>query len=445
MDWIKLWVEHVVYPLMERFTHNRVRACTAALLATERTGAAQVQLRRLAEHLNLCARHVPAFRALRDVPVDADPFGALRTLAPLAKAAIRRAPEQFRNEEIPAHALIENRSGGSTGEPLRFFMTRQNVEWYEAARWRGLSWWNITFGSRCLMVWGAPVELGRMQLARFRLRERFLKNRVILSAYGLDVRKADAYARLLRRFRPEYLYGYASALCALAQILPAPMPELRLKAVVSTAETLAPEQRALLARTFACPVVNEYGARDAGILAFECPCGRMHLTQENAVLEILDPVTHAPVPPGTAGTVAVTDLTNDAMPRPRYLLGDIAALDPAPCPCGRRLPVLCPPEGREDALLQLPDGTLVHGSLVDKLSRRYGSVRQVRLEQNDPGHAELLLVQTMRDAEQAQALLREVQARLPGVQVTLRTVSSIAPEPSGKRLCAARRFPLRRP
>jgi hypothetical protein len=35
---------------------------------------------------------------------------------------------------------------------------------------------------------------------------------------------------------------------------------------------------------FGCFVANEYGARDAGILAYECPQGGMHLTNENLIL-----------------------------------------------------------------------------------------------------------------------------------------------------------------
>ena len=69
-------------------------------------------------------------------------------------------------------------------------MTRDQVESYEAARWRGLSWFGITYGSRSLMVWGNPVELNANQQRKQRMREQLLKNRRILSAY--DLRPEDA-------------------------------------------------------------------------------------------------------------------------------------------------------------------------------------------------------------------------------------------------------------
>ena len=110
-------------------------------------------------------------------------------------------------------------------------------------------------------------------------------------------------------------------------------PNLTLKAVVSTSETLEPWQAELLEKVFRCPVANEYGARDAGILAYTCPQGGIHITAENCIIEVLDPVTHEPLPDGQSGLLAITDLTNFVQPRLRYLLGDIGTISPSLCRC----------------------------------------------------------------------------------------------------------------
>ncbi len=117
-------------------------------------------------------------------------------------------------------------------------------------------------------------------------------------------------------------------------------PQLSLKAVVSTSETLEKWQEDLIARVFDCPVANEYGARDAGILAYTCPSGGIHITAENCILEVLDPVTYEPVPNGQSGVLAITDLTNYVQPRLRYMLGDMGTLSTEECCCGRRLPLV---------------------------------------------------------------------------------------------------------
>lgn len=99
-------------------------------------------------------------------------------------------------------------------------------------------------------------------------------------------------------------------------------------------------QEDLIARVFDCPVANEYGARDAGILAYTCPSGGIHITAENCILEALDPVTYEPVPNGQSGVLAITDLTNYVQPRLRYMLGDMGTLSTEECCCGRRLPLV---------------------------------------------------------------------------------------------------------
>ena len=99
-------------------------------------------------------------------------------------------------------------------------------------------------------------------------------------------------------------------------------------------------QEDLIARVFDCPVANEYGARDAGILAYTCPSGGIHITAENCIIEVLDPVTYEPVPNGQSGMLAITDLTNYVQPRLRYMLGDMGTLSTEECCCGRRLPLV---------------------------------------------------------------------------------------------------------
>ena len=119
-------------------------------------------------------------------------------------------------------------------------MTRQQVETYEAARWRGLGWYGITPGSRSMMLWGNPIELSRQAQLTSRLREQLLKNRRILSAYQLSNRYTYS-VKLIERYQPEYLYGYATILTAFARMIEQHKIALhcRLKAVVSTSETLS--------------------------------------------------------------------------------------------------------------------------------------------------------------------------------------------------------------
>lgn len=446
MDIHKMVIEHLLFPAMEVWKGNQIRRNEAELKKTEYGGAEAVQRERLASLLAFCQAHVPAYRALPEIQHPDDPLVFLRQYVPLLqKARFQAEPESFLSDAEPAEARISNCTGGSTGEPVHFFMTRSQVEAYEAARWRGLSWYGITQGSRSVMLWGNPVELSAQKQMLHRQQEKLLKNRVILSAYDLSKEKVAAHVKRLNRYRPEYLYGYANILTVFARMIDelGLAISVPLKAVVSTSETLEPWQKKLLERVFQCPVANEYGARDAGILAYTCPqCGRLHITQENCLIEVLDPRTMQPVPDGESGLLAVTDLTNWVQPRLRYLLGDVGAIDPDPCPCGRGLQTLIEVEGREDAIFIRRDGGYVHGNAIGQLLRTMAGIRAFQFHQTSVTEG-VLLLQTAPDAQVKEAKIAErIRLVLPGLSLEIRRVEQIDRSPSGKIRYAIRDFPL---
>ncbi len=442
-QWI---IEQMLYPAMERCKGNRIRAMERSLNQTVYGGAEAVQRRRLAELLLYCKAHVPAYKNLNLSDATEDPNAVLcNQVPPLRKRDFQADPSAYLSDAVPEERRIANCTGGSTGEPVRFFMTRAQVESYEAARWRGLSWYGITQGSRSVMLWGNPIELSACGRRARQCRERILKNRVLLSAYDLSEARVRAHVRFLNRYRPAYLYGYANILTAFAQYLEVMGLDLSfpMKAVVSTSETLEPWQRALLEQVFRCPVADEYGARDAGILAYSCPeCGGLHVTEENCVIEVLDPITLKPLPDGQRGLVAVTDLNNLVQPRLRYLLGDVGTLETAPCPCGRALRTLRTVEGREDALFLRADGGLVHGNVIGQLLRPVDGVLAFQFRQTSLTEGTLLLKLAAGKALEEKDVLEGISRVLPDVHVHVRRVSEIPPTQSGKVRYAVRDFPL---
>ena len=444
----KYMIEHVLFPAMERYKDNRIRALLSELQQSQYADIASIQTQRLTRLLLHCKEHVPAYRAILPAAsqIRADPFRVLRTaVPPLPKRAFQRDAARYLADNIADAQRIPNCTGGSTGEPIHFFMTRQQVETYEAARWRGLGWYGITPGSRSMMLWGNPIELSRQAQLTSRLREQLLKNRRILSAYQLSDRNLVKYVKLIERYQPEYLYGYATILTAFARMIEQHKIPLhcRLKAVVSTSETLSDRQSALLERVFHCPVANEYGARDAGILAYRCPQGSMHITAENCVIEVLDPISHKPLPNGESGVLAVTDLNNFVQPRLRYLLGDIGTLSATACPCGRHLPLLSRIDGREDDLLVGRAGALVHGNVIGQLLRPLSGLSAFQFRQHTPQQATLFLVKAAPDVRPDEAgIIHNIAKVLPDTSVSIQYVEQIPRSPSGKKRYAIRAFDL---
>ncbi len=450
VDINKALIEGAVYPLMERFRGNTIRGKCKDLCISQDLEVARIQANqqeKLKKLLLHSIQTVPAYkhRLPLQALIEKDPVSALRAFPVLDKKTFNLAAESYVSEKADRAMLIKNRTGGSTGQPTAFYMDRDTVESYEAARWRGLSWWGITQGSRSVMIWGNPFELNHAQQRSFARRERFLKNRIILSAYTLNPKDLGEVIRRIEAFMPEYVYGYASALFMISELMLAAGNRLNisLKAVVSTAETLHAHQRESIKSAFGCPVVNEYGARDAGILAYECPCGSMHISEENTFIEIVDPVTGETLPAGECGSVLTTDLNNFSAVRLRYKVGDLAALSDKLCPCGINLPVLAHIEGREDSMFITTQGRYVHANAFNQVARALDSVAQFQIIQESPEKAVLKIAYNDNTASRetdTQTFLQQAGMLLPGTEIRVVRVDSISPEASGKYRYSIREF-----
>ncbi len=176
-----------------------------------------------------------------------------------------------------------------------------------------------------------------------------MANRIRVSAFDLSASKcAEEYQRI-ERFKPDYVYGYTSAIYGFAVIcadLGLPLGQLPLKAVICTAEKMYPHHRAALEQAFSCPVVDEYGSSENGVIAFQCRLGAMHMMSDHLAIEFVD-AEGRPVAAGERGRIVITDLSSYAMPLVRYDIGDVGAASEARCACGVTLPTMEIVEGEK--------------------------------------------------------------------------------------------------
>lgn len=449
-------IRNIQWPIMEKRKGNQIRAFIGEMDSAGRLPAQeleQIKRNRLTKLLHHAVRSVPAYQryqALLEQQIqqpDWDPVRFLQEIPVLTKKDFNQNPDLYLTNGINKASLIANRTGGSTGEPTRFYLDRYAVEHYEAARWTGLSWHGIRIGDPSIMVWGSPIELNQQQSRHYALKERLLKNRKVIPAYDLQENKLEDYVKMLKRFRPVYLYGYASALALFARLLEKNKlsPRLhRLKAVVSTAESLLPDQREVIERVFQCPAINEYGARDGGMIAYQCPHQQMHLFEDNCLVEIVHLKTKHPVQAGEHGLILVTDLHNYSMPRLRYQLNDVVTLSPKPCPCGLSYSVLERIEGREDDVFVKPNGEYVHGHFFNHIARNLTGIETFQIVQHSPETFTLQLVkQPEQYAKQTEAqFVEKIRQSFGDVYINVQYQDQIPPTPSGKIRYAIREFPL---
>ncbi|NLG89504.1 MAG: phenylacetate--CoA ligase family protein [Clostridiaceae bacterium] len=450
MDLNAAAIKNIIFPMLKYAKNNKTLDYLADLNRTQFLPTDEIiniQREKLRKLLLHCVNNVPAYQAYKEIIplIEKDPFEALSHFPILTKQQVNEMQDIFIFPGADKSKLIPNRSGGSTGQPVRFYIDRPTSEHSEAARWRALSWWDISIGDKCLMVWGNPLELSNHEKLIYNMKERFLKNIIFVSAYSLNPKSVHKYAGMINTSKPKYFYGYASALHLLAQLVIKNNVRIkhRPKVIISTAETLYDFQRETIEKAFQCRVINEYGARDAGVIAYECRNGKMHISAENMIIEIVDIETKKPLGPGESGLVIITDLNNYSMPRLRYQLGDIASLSGSTCGCGINLPLIENVQGREDDIFVSSDGKYVHAVYFCNLARSYPSIRQFQIIQKTRHDLLLKIIRNDPFNElEIMSYIKEIYKVMGHINIDVEYVDAIEPAASGKIRYSKREFPL---
>ncbi len=397
---------------------------------------AQLQLQRLRSLLQHAQQHVPYYRELFArtgfEPAAVTSLADLQRLPFLGKAEIRANPDALKADN--AVGLARFNTGGSSGEPLIFFIGNQRVSHDVAAKWRATRWWGVDIGDPEIVVWGSPIELTAQDRVRA-LRDTLLRTE-LLPAFEMSAAKLDGFVARIRERRPKMLFGYPSALSHIARHAEKRgmrMDELGIKVAFCTSEKLYDHQREAIERIFGCAVANGYGSRDAGFIAHQCPSGGMHLTAEDIIVEIVDADGRV-LPAGEAGEIVVTHLATGDFPFIRYRTGDVAVMDTASCACGRGLPMLKEIQGRATDFVVARDGTVMHGLALIYILRDLPQVAGFKIMQES---LDLTRVQVVPgpgfDADITRHIQRGLAARLgEGVHIEVEEVNEIAPEKSGK-------------
>jgi len=383
------------------------------------------KLRRLVRH---AYDNVPYYRRLFDgaklKPED------IRTVDDLERVPIT-TKEQFQGTPLserlcrgidPAGCEVI-RTSGSTGLPLRLYRTPRECDMRVAAEARMLfaclkrpfpRFLGVTM--RALPLAGGLLRKGPWRTMRVNP--------------GLGPKRI---AEIARRFRPHVLWGYPSRLHLLARTMQEePGGPIRIETAITGSETLDPAERADIGRIFGAEVFDAYGAHEFGRIGWECRRHTgVHLCTDSYVVEVVR--SGRRVKPGEPGEAVVTALDLRAMPMIRYLLGDIFAVSEERCPCGRGFPLVKAIEGRRDDVVTLPDGRILSSRDLSEPVYDIPGVKQFKVIQDRPDHVVVEIVRT-RDfpPDGVERLQKFYHERQPALKMTVRFVSNIPRDPSGK-------------
>ena len=368
------------------------------------------QNRRLARLVRYTATRIPYYRDLLEThklkPQDLRSVADLPKLPLLDKSVVRVNDARLQPAELPRGARVYGvaASSGTTGQPMRIvqavsanamftYLTQRSYRWFRFDPAKPLAFIRTAYDLPRRPD-GQPYADGvTCRWPRWRYAGSFFHTG---PWFGLTMTTpVERQIAWLQEIGPAYLGAPASWLEYLTYATQGRVPADGIEAVIGVVEQMTPPMRRRIERVFAVPVQQNYGLNEVGLVAVRCHAGRYHVHAEHCIVEIVDEVGQ-PCPPGSPGRIAVTVLTNPAMPLIRYDTDDMAETVAEPCPCGRTLPAFANLVGRYRRYISVPEGSYnvyralrtAVNEMPDELTR---NLRQFQMHQYRDDRFELRL------------------------------------------------------
>jgi len=253
-----------------------------------------------------------------------------------------------------------NKTSGSSGAPFVFAKDNYSHAMTWASNIHRFGWYGIDFNTSLqARFYGIPLDFIGNKKERIK---DFLGNRYRFPIFDLSDTVLEEFLKKFKKKKFDYINGYTSSIVLFAKFLQQKNIVLKticptLKVCVVTSEMLFEKDKIVMEKQFGVPVINEYGASELDLIAFENPEGEWQVNSETLFVEILDDENNV-LPYGKEGRIVITSLFNKAHPFIRYDIGDIGILDPKST---LKKPILKKLIGRTNDVAILPSGKKAPG------------------------------------------------------------------------------------
>jgi phenylacetate-CoA ligase len=370
-------------------------------------------------------------------------LGRFEEIPPLTKDIVRTQGPRLRARYLPkGRKAYLNRTGGSSGQPLKFWQDNYYWDINVATKLYHFEVLGKRLGEPELKLSGSDHDVNSETGTRQAKLERFLYNRRIMTCGRLGERDIEAILDEVETFRPKAIWGYIDALHTIAEHVNRTGRRLRHRpvAVLGGAGTLFPQMVPVIEQAFGVPPTNFYGSREMGDVACECTkSAGLHISMNSHRVEVLDARGHSVV--GEDGDLVLTSLHNYAMPFIRYQIGDRGRLTDRACGCGRGFPLIESVSGRSMEAFVRADGAVVSPVFIVAQIGYLTEPELIRRVQYIQEDYERVLVKLVAapdvSEEELRTYRRRVRAKLREImgetcEVLFERVSEIPPASSGK-------------
>lgn len=282
-------------------------------------------------------------------------FANWNELPIMTKKEFQKPLNERLSEGFTTKNVYVNKTSGSSGDPFIFAKDK----FCHALTWANIinrfGWFGIDFNTSLqARFYGIPLDFVGNKKERVK---DLLSNRYRFTIFDLSDVVLEKVLEKFQNKKFDYINGYTSSIVLFAKflqkkniILTSVCPTL--KCCVVTSEMLFDDDKLLLEKQFGIPVINEYGASELDLIAFQNPYDEWQINSETIFVEILDE-NDTVLPNGKEGRIVITSLYNKAHPFIRYDIGDVGILDEKST---SKKPLLKKLIGRTNDIAILPSG-----------------------------------------------------------------------------------------
>ncbi|MGO4820061.1 MULTISPECIES: phenylacetate--CoA ligase family protein [unclassified Flavobacterium] len=310
-----------------------------------------------------------------------------------------------------------NKTSGSSGHPFTFAKDNYSHALTWASNFMRFGWFAIDLNqSYQARFYGIPKDF--MGQKKERLKD-LLSKRFRFPVFDLSDAALEDVLKKFQQHKFDYINGYTSSIVLFAKFLQHKNIILKdccpsLKVCMVTSEMLFEKDKILLEQQLGIPIINEYGASELDLIAFQNSDGEWQVNAETLYVEIVDE-NGVLLPHGKEGRIVITSLYNKAHPFIRYEIGDIGILDEKSTV---HKPILKKLIGRTNDVVLLPSGKKSAGLsfyyVTKSIMEDDGNVKEFVIKQTKIDRFEVFYVSTapllsdqIKKIEQAVALYLE--------------------------------------
>lgn len=392
-----------------------------------------IQLKLLVRMVRHCYATVPYYRRLMDergITVESiKTSDAIKQFPILHKKDVLAAGNSIVSTRYSRWMMTTGLTGGTTGTPLslpRGLFSVGNEHAFARRQW---DWAGIGFLDRTAYLSGRVVTDVNRTTGQLYAYDPFMRE-LILSTYHLSTETAQQFAEAMKYYHVKAIVGYTSSIYFLAKACLDTGMKIKLKAALTTSETINDLMRATIAEAFECRVFDFYGAAERVCYIHTCEHGSYHLIPEYGYAELI-PVRSSD---NNHCRIIATGFWNSGMPLLRYDIGDTVIKSDERCSCGREFGVIKSVIGRTGDVIRTPSGREYGPTLLARVSKGANNILESQIIQDTIDHINILYVPSSKFTGNDLLDFREHMARhLPAeLKMNFKRVRAVERTASGK-------------